>query len=832
MDIGREAALTGLRDYDAQGANDPGQCGTVRCLNGGMTDESDVAMSRKGAITLLVLTAISFTICSSTRAVDLQKSTRSVGSTVKTVGDHFVQDGREIVFTGINYFPAYYPPISPGSWLDSRSYRPDVVEDELKTIENLGFNLVSIQGLGADTRPSEQDCANLRDFLARAGQHKLLVNLYIGTGALVPIAKPEKLAVIPKVCGLAGNAALFAYDIAWEAHFGSAALRSALQQPWLRWLNVSYGSIQGADMSLGGTHAMPTDAELCSEAPDVRVSAYKRFLDDTLSQNYRDVRRAILTVDSSHLIGARSGYGGNGSRSVCGEALVDLRAGAKHLDFISPEGYALDPTDENSQLSRGGFTTAYADIGKPILWAEFGINVDNSCSYCSEDVQAGFFSNMWKLIRHGRSNGGVAWWFVGVRSQSAGDGEKSDYGIVYDYMKYPTSVDGYGKHARSGSLALCVSNPTRQTITRWENDAASEASACPQGLASRGRFRSEASHVGLPRSEVRREGMAESGWQSLCSRDDSQLLVTTVDEGTGERFECPQGYDAAGSFKPADSANKDQVIASDANGRSIKGGWVTLCTRDRSATLKLVYNRMSGGRASCPNGSVTAGVITPKSAPVFRPAAQQIAGALSGITAAKYRYSAWITVNRDAFAGDWKMYEEGTRSYALAAAKVQSVGVRTACFGSTSRIERSCVGNAPFDKSCPAKCLNSEWNDVEILNSDAQWQQVREGGTVTVTREMPVHARLSAGNVGESTWATSAQLGGTFGAVRFGCNENTGDLNCRSDIDAEVPGGSDAASGDIVISNPITKTIRIAFQMVAEGVTWFGERVNVTVIPK
>jgi hypothetical protein len=786
-------------------------------------------MNLNGAVTLLVLAATSAaTISSPTFAGDLEKSTRTVSSPVRTVDDQFVKDGRNIVFTGINYFPAYFPPILPASWLDSRNYHPDLVEDELKTIEHLGFNLVSIQGLHADPRPSEQDCANLHDFLARAAQHNLFVNLYIGTGNLVPIAEPERLAVIPKVCGLAGNTALFAYDIAWEPYFGTATQRSALLQRWLQWLSVSYGSIQEADKNLAGTHAMPTDAELCSDVPDIRVSAYKRFLDDTLSQSYRDVRAAILSVDPTHLIGARSGYGGNGSRGSCGLALVDLRAGAKHLNFISPEAYSLDLTDKNSLLNRGSFTVAYADVGKPILWAEFGINVDHSEK---EDLQANYFSNMWELVRHSKSNGGVAWWFAGVRPQTTADTEKSDYGIVYDYMKYPTSVDGDGNHARSGSLALCASNTTQQNITQWQG-AGGEASACPHGLISRGRFRSEAPLVGLAGSEVRRDGKPTSGWQTLCSQDDSELLVTTVDEGTGETFECPQGYDAAGSFKPADSTNEDKIIAYDANGRTIKGGWITLCTRNHSANLRLVYNGMSGTRASCADGSVTAGILTPKLAPVFRPAARKIVGALSGMTGVKRRYSSWITVDRDAFAGDWKMYEEGTRSYELAAAKDQSVGVRTACFGSTSKIEKLCVGNVPFIGSCPAKCLNAEWNDVEILNSDAHWQHVREGGTVTVTREMPVHARLSAGNVGESNWMTSVALGGPVGAVRFGCNENAGDLNCRSDIDAEVPGGSDVASGDIVISNSITKTIRIAFQMVAEGVAWFGERVNVTVIPK
>jgi hypothetical protein len=39
MDIGREAALTGLRDHDAQGANDP-ELGAIQCLNGRLTGDS------------------------------------------------------------------------------------------------------------------------------------------------------------------------------------------------------------------------------------------------------------------------------------------------------------------------------------------------------------------------------------------------------------------------------------------------------------------------------------------------------------------------------------------------------------------------------------------------------------------------------------------------------------------------------------------------------------------------------------------------------------------------------------------------------------------------
>jgi hypothetical protein len=90
---------------------------------------------------LLVLTALSAIYWSYIFARDVPTSTRTFNSPVKVEGNRFVQDGREIVVVGINYFPAYYPPLFPNSWLDSSNYRPEVVDDELAAIEKLAFNL-------------------------------------------------------------------------------------------------------------------------------------------------------------------------------------------------------------------------------------------------------------------------------------------------------------------------------------------------------------------------------------------------------------------------------------------------------------------------------------------------------------------------------------------------------------------------------------------------------------------------------------------------------------------------------------------------------------------
>jgi hypothetical protein len=593
-------------------------------------------------------------ICFSLPAPAKEPPKTTSGEPVKASGNRFMRDGTEVVLNGINYFPAYFPPQFPASWLGARRYRPEVIEKDLTAIAGLGLNLVSIPGLGDDTAVSPQDCANVRDFLGRAQSHGLLVNLYVGRGSLMPIPDPSRLAVIPRNCALAGHPALFAYDITWEPHFGREARRSALQPRWLAWLESGYGSLARADDAFGDGHALPSDRELCAAGPSVRVAALRRFLDEVLSASYRAVRAAIRAADDTHLIGARSGYGGNGSEAQCPDAPVDLRAGAKHLDFISPEAYALPKTDKAGLLARGGLTGAYADVGKPVFWAEFGVNVDGSCAYCTESVQSDFFAGMYELMRKTSANGGAGWWFVGTRPQSPADTERSDYGIA---------------------------------------------------------------------------------------RDDA-----------------------------------------------------------KSRTL--------------------------------RPVAHVLKNALFGVSAARRNYAASILVDRDAAAGDWAMYRSGTEAYSAAARSGQLVGVRTSCSGTTSREVKLCVGNTPYDGACPVKCLNSEWNSIQIMDAAGVWRIVADRDEIAVREGSPVRAKLTAGNTGEGKWLARDAVGAITGSVRFGCNENAGDIGCRHDLESNVESLNDASSGDFLVSSGVTKKTKVVFQMLSEGIAWFGGRISVTLLPK
>lgn len=753
---------------------------------------------------------------------------------VTVVGKKLVRGDAEFIVNGVNYFPSYFPAILPRSWLGPMEYHTRIIEEELGAIQALKFNVVSIQISDPNLVIDDALCENVNDFLTRAGAHNLLVNVYIGSSGLAGTQGASDVARIPKACHLAGNPNIFAYDVAWEPHFGNEPDRRIMQAKWQNWLVASYGSILAAASALGGNINLPTDDEECSTTKSVKIAAFRRFMDDRLNHSYRDIRAAIRAVDPTHLIGARSGWGGNGSNLACRGGGVDLRMTAKNFDFVSPESYAL-PSDNSALLvDRGGFTVAYGDVGKPVVWAEYGLSADGSCPACTDDAQARFYSSMWRMIRDSGANGGVAWWFTGVRPQAPADREKSDFGLAYDRLIFPTVIDSTGTRARRGPVGLCVANKQGVAISTLAASGPND-SKCPSGLPFYGGvFRSEIEIATGSGASAIANWSSQRGaeWLKLCAAGDTNRLIIGRDDDFQKSFSCPSGSVESGTFKPADPERAGETVASDASGRAIRSGWVSLCTRDRSASLVILRGAFSDDRVGCPSGYRVAGTFEPKSLPVYRPAVNVTEHALEGRFSTAREYAAWISVDRDAVAGDWKMYDEGTQEYAKASARGAMVGVRTACFGSTSKEEKFCVGNTPFNGACPAKCLDSEWNSVEIRNANGQWEKIQDESVVNVRLHGPLVVRFNAGNIGESRWLDRASAGGSKGFVRFGCNEITGDIGCRLDINRETPWGSDVAGGEFKVADSVDKATHVSFQMLSEGVAWFGERINATIVPR
>lgn len=365
---------------------------------------------------------------------------------IKVKDGHFVvsvpKEKRWFAF-GVNFWPRYVAGKEQADywrhWLDPTNYDPELVESDLRILKQIGMNCVSVQYL------HPRQALPLRDFLYRCHKHGIKVNLFIA-GAHPLDFQPELVRQLIEVADLANQPSLFAYDIAWEPRWGNYNERRKHDGEWVMWLEEQYGSVENAERDWGfklprdeqGKPTVPKDEHLLNDGGwRVMAAAYRRFLDDFISRKYREVVRFIRRLDPNHLIGARTGFGG-GPFGAEAAFPFDHTAGAKHLDFISPEGWNLGwlgHADE-TQFARAVFITAYArwaGKGKPVFWAEFGLTLRHgpfSLDWYEDEkrmeAQAKLYDAIYRLMQISDADGAMAWWFPGGYRVD----EKSDFGII------------------------------------------------------------------------------------------------------------------------------------------------------------------------------------------------------------------------------------------------------------------------------------------------------------------------------------------------------------------------------------------------------------------
>ena len=346
---------------------------------------------------------------------------------------HFWLQGKKWYAHGINFWPLYVSGTEPYQysqhWLNPVNYDPIVVEENLKVIKNLGMNMISIQ-YGPI---SSWHC--LIDLLARCERLDLKVNLFISGAHPFQIDEELIKEQITKA-RLWQWECLFAYDIAWEPRLGNYQNRCHLDSLWREWLIEQYGSIEDAERNWN-FKANRNDQNLVTGPFDdqilndgiwrAMVAAYRRFVDDLISRRLNKVTRFIRQLDPNHLISFRCGWGGTGQPKGDRSMPFDLISGAKHIDFISPEGYGLPIRWDEAQGT--GFVTMYARFagnGKPVFWSEFGKSIYPYKTKELINKQALIWKNMYRVILDSRANGSAGWWFPGGYRVS----EKSDFGIV------------------------------------------------------------------------------------------------------------------------------------------------------------------------------------------------------------------------------------------------------------------------------------------------------------------------------------------------------------------------------------------------------------------
>lgn len=347
-----------------------------------------------------------------------------------------VRDGEFVIgdriwrIQGVNYWPRYVAGMELAdygrSWLANSFYDARQVEADLAKMNDLGINLVSVQ-LG-----QLDNAENLRDFLHRCRAHRIWVNGFLSPASPV-VYNESAIRAFIEAAGLRDEPALFAYDIIWEPgnHLFNEEGRQRWTPDWNRWVQERYGDLESAAKDWGyaperdsGQLLPPTDHQMREDGPwRVMVAAYRRFMDDFTSRKWNDAVTGLRAIDPNHLVSFRQGNTLPQDFALTGPV--------KHVDFVSPEGYAITNLEHGEDVA--GFITRYVKMtsgGKPVYWAEFGRSVWDGSRMRSDskliDLQGNYNAMFHRMAVWSGAQGVAPWWWPGGYRIN----EQSDFGIL------------------------------------------------------------------------------------------------------------------------------------------------------------------------------------------------------------------------------------------------------------------------------------------------------------------------------------------------------------------------------------------------------------------
>ena len=191
----------------------------------------------------------------------------------------------------------------------------------------------------------------------------------------------------------------------------------------------------------------------------------------------------------------------------------------------------------------------------------------------------------------------------------------------------------------------------------------------------------------------------------------------------------------------------------------------------------------------------------------------------------------WLSIDRDAHPGGyWHItFNQGKDAYRQARSQGKNLGLRTAGTGTSSaNCPLIAVGNRPYSGKNPPKYLNAEFNWLQIRNAKGQWVEVVD--RVEVTKDSPVRARASLGNLQEAEWLAPDAVGDGPGAVCLASAEGS-QVAVKIPIPQNTPYLADVDFGEFILAEGVTKAAHVVLQMTAEGRAWFGEKRSVWLDP-
>jgi hypothetical protein len=331
------------------------------------------------------------------------------------------------------------------NWFSRRSYDPQTVERNLEDVKAMGFNTISVA-----VTSSADNGWNLLDVLARAKELGLKVNLAIAgiDGLPGETGGPGEFQWNPvkrfiNKFRLAENDTLFAYDIAWEPHWGTHTNRSRFDSLWQKWIVHHDGSIKKAEARWhcpvprqNGHITNPLDPQIIAGHRGnaaTMILAYDRFLNGLLKRCYGNARNLIHRLDPHHLVSFRMSMAGDpGANPYYDYGFYNFTGLKNAVDLFEPEGYGVMSAKRHI-ADQAIFTVQYAravNPALPMIYAEFGRSAWNQMTHRDglslEKHVARVYTRFYQALLKAGANGAICWWFPGGYRC----GERSDFGII------------------------------------------------------------------------------------------------------------------------------------------------------------------------------------------------------------------------------------------------------------------------------------------------------------------------------------------------------------------------------------------------------------------
>jgi hypothetical protein len=392
---------------------------------------------------------------------------------VTAAGSHFMQGGNPWYMRGVNYRPNDQGGLAPDDMLARDRYDPEIIERDMAWMESAGINALSAvhasTPLDADAPDAYRDT---QDFLNRCRRHGMKVFYFLPWGNPMNHADVAAIKKHINAAGIKNHPAIFAWELAWEPIYTPGSSVRGMQQwlpDWNAWIVERYGSLANAERDWGfalprltaatsaagkgklaankaavvETVDMPQARWCGSHGPwDRAVAAFRRFFSDRIGRGYGDVIRELSDYDSNHLITFR--FGACGIPEKAHFAHCHSAAVAKHVSFLCPEGYNLQPLGPShlspaDAIREGGLVTLYYRFisrEKPVVWMEFGYTCNGmnapwtpervQVSPAELDDQRTEFENFYQMFIESGARGAAPWWLPGGFRL----GENSDFGIL------------------------------------------------------------------------------------------------------------------------------------------------------------------------------------------------------------------------------------------------------------------------------------------------------------------------------------------------------------------------------------------------------------------